>query len=167
VNQKIRDAILGEFRETSASAGHCIMADTYILHRLKPSLNPKEENEIPSTISDLASEGLIKMEKRNGLNAFVLTERGFDYIYPTDAASARTKIRQSVKDLFASMRAKVDDCIPSRAFDINIVQSLNPKEKKEIDSALGEMADEDIIRIENRSGLPVIVLTKKGFESIY
>jgi len=80
MKQKIIDLILQQFVSMSAKVGHCI-DERWILHKLVPKLNPKEQAEIDSAIGDLQADGLIDVDRRTGILALALTQKGFDTIY--------------------------------------------------------------------------------------
>jgi hypothetical protein len=60
--------------------GHCL-DERWIVHKLLPSLNPKEQDQMNSTFREMEVDGVIKIENKNGLTVLVLTQKGFDSIY--------------------------------------------------------------------------------------
>lgn len=143
------------------------MADRFIIHSLKPKLNPKEEDQIYPTIDALNKEELISVENQAGTVAWVLTQRGFDTIYPTDPDVAKAKIKEKIVNQFRSISARVGHCIDERWIIQKLIPSLNPKEQNEIDSTLREMEREGLITIGKKSEMMTIALAQHGFDTIY
>lgn len=77
---KIRTAILKQFSSSSSMVGHCL-DERWILHKLIPSLNPKEQEQLDSALKEIEIEGLFTIKQNNGMTILVLTRTGFNTIY--------------------------------------------------------------------------------------
>ncbi len=166
MNEKIKSKILDAFVAMSAQVGHCI-PDRWVLHTLIPSLNPKEQAEIQSTIDEMKNEGLITLDRRSDMPVMALSQTGYDTIYPTDPVEAKSKIRKAILNQFSSTSSRVGHCLNERWIAQNLIPSLNPKEREKLDSVLNEMAVEGLITIEKKHGMLALALTQKGFDIIY
>jgi len=77
---KIRTAILNRFSATSSKVGHCL-PERWIVQNLMPSLNPKDQEQVNSTLQEMETDGVITIERKNSMIALILTQKGFDLIY--------------------------------------------------------------------------------------
>ena len=166
MSQKIESLILDQFAAMSASVGHCI-DEWWIIHKLRPALNPKEQDEIDATIQDLIARKIITADNKSGLLVMALAQGGFDLIYPNDPDAARLKIRKSILKRFANTQSRVGHYIDERWIIHTLVQSLNPREKLEVNSAIDALVADGLITTDNRMSMTVLVLTQVGFDAIY
>jgi len=166
MKQQIAARILDQFVTMSARAGHCI-PERWILHELRPSLNPKEQMEIEPAIDDLRTQGLIEVEQRVGMRALVLTAAGYDAIYPSDPEAAKRKIREAILNGFSRSNSRVGYCLDERWILHQLVPTLSPREREQLDPVIRDMAQEGFIDLDTRRRMSVLVLTQKGFDAIY
>lgn len=166
MSPKIESLILEQFIAISAKVGHCI-DERWIIHKLRPALNPKEQQEIDSTIQDLIGREIITADNKSGLLVMALAQNGFDLIYPDDPASARSKIRGAILKRFADTQSRVGHCIDERWIIQQLLQSLNPKERLEVDATIDALVAEGLITTDQRMSMTVLVLTQAGFDAIY
>lgn len=166
MSPKIESLILEQFFTMSASVGHCI-DERWIIHKLRPALNPKEQQEIDPTIQCLVDKGIITTSERSGMLVMALTQDGFDLIYPGTPESSRSKIRGAILKRFSDTKSRVGHCIDEKWIIHNLLQSLNPKERLEIDAAIDALFVEGLITIDRRMSMTVLVLTQAGFDAIY
>ena len=61
MNEKNKSKILGAFAAMSAKVGHCI-DERWIVQKLVPPLNPKEQTEVEATLAEMKNEGLITVD---------------------------------------------------------------------------------------------------------
>ena len=166
MKEQIGQKILDQFAAMSARAGHCL-DERWILHKLKPSLNPKEQMEIDAAIDHLRTQKLIEVSRRTGMLALVLTVAGYDAIYPNDPAAAKKKIRQAILDGFSRSRSQVGHCLDARWIQHQVVPQLNPRESEQLEPAIHDMVQEGLIDVSKRSSMTILALTQKGFDAIY
>jgi len=96
-----------------------------------------------------------------------LAQNGYDTIYPTNPAAAKSKIRTAILEQFSSSSSKVGHCIDERWIVHKLIPSLNPKEQEQLDSGISEMEAEGLITVERKNSMTVLALTQKGFDTIY
>ena len=166
MSQKIESLILDQFAAMSAAVGHCI-DERWIIHKLRPALNPKEQDLIDSTIQDLIAREIITADNRSGLLVMALAQGGYDLIYPDDPDAARLKIRESILKRFADTQARVGHCIDERWILHNLLPTLNPKERLEVNATIDALVADGLITTDNRMSMDVLVLTQGGFDAIY
>lgn len=166
MKQEIAQRILDEFTRTGARVGYCI-PERWILHTLRPSLNPKEQMEIDPAIEHLREKGILEVERRSGMLALVLTETGYEALYDDDSAASLGKIRQQVLDGFARTNSRVGHCLDEKWLLHHLIPTLNPKERDLLDPAIRAMADEGLIELGKRMSMTALALTQKGFDAIY
>ena len=77
---KIRAAILNRFSSAASKVGECI-DERWIVHKLLPSLNPKEAEQVNPAIQEMKDDGLISIDKKMGMTNLILSQKGFDEIY--------------------------------------------------------------------------------------
>lgn len=164
--KKIEDAILNQFAATSSRVGHCI-DERWIVHNLARTLNPKEQDELDSTIGHMVDAGLIEASKKSGMLVLALTQKGFDFIYPDDPVAAREKIRQAILSRFASTSARVGHFLDERWIVQQLVPQLTPKEQLELDASVKSLIDDGLVTAQPGIIGTAIVLTQLGFDAIY
>lgn len=165
MSEKIKSLIKRQFVAMSAKVDHCI-DERWIMHQLRPSLNPKELTEIDAAIAELRNEGIILVDRRAGMLALALTQKGFDEIYPANPAAA-SKIRNLILGRFRDTSSKVGHCVDSRWIMHGLMPALNPREQGELDRAVQGMVDDGLIEVQEMRGMNALFLTQKGFDSIY
>lgn len=77
------------------------------------------------------------------------------------------ELAQCIMSRFKEINARVDHIIDHRWLQFNFIPSLNPKEQDLVKAAVELLISMGLITQENRAGMYCLVLTKKGFESIY
>ena len=162
--KEIADLILKQFAETNSKPNH-IIQERWINQVLLRKLNPKEQNLLNPAINDLVNEGLITTEDRRGF-CLVLTEKGFDTIYPIDENEVIENIGNTIMQQFANTNSKVNHIIDYRWINFTLSKGLNPKEKDLIENAIEKLVKDGLITTEDRHGF-CMVLTQKGFDAIY
>jgi hypothetical protein len=101
------------------------------------------------------------------MSVMVLTEQGYDAIYPDNSAAAKRRIRESILRRFSSTSSRVGHCIDERWIAQNLIPSLNPREREKIDASVQEMVTDGLITLDHRANMKVLVLTQNGFDAIY
>ena len=127
--------------------------------------NPKEQELINPAITDLVNDGLATRDDRSGF-CLVLTEKGFDAIYPIDEAKTVDDLCKKILTRFAETNSKVNHTVDIRWINFNLTKELNPKEVVLIDTAIDKLVSDGLITTEDRHGF-CMVLTQKGFDIIY
>lgn len=77
------------------------------------------------------------------------------------------KIADCFLDEFRRTHAKVNHAIDQRWIMHSLMPRLNPKEQELINSAAQLLVDQGVVMVEDRMGMKCLVLTQKGFDSIY
>lgn len=162
---EIAKHILSAFERLNTKADG-VLTDVWMYHNIYLKLNPKEQDLYESAIGQLVSEGFCKQEKRAAAECLVLTESGFDAIYPTNIDAAKKKIRLLLMGQFEKLRSRPNHVIQMNMAN-NLFRNLNPKEQQVLNVAIGEMVDDGLILFEDRSGMQCFVLTEKGYETLY
>ncbi len=162
--EDIANLILRQFAETNSKPNH-IIQERWINQVLFRQLNPKEQELLNPAISDLVNEGLITTEDRRGF-CLVLTEKGFDTIYPIDENKVIEDIGATIMKQFASTNSKVNHIVDFRWINFTLSKGLNPKENALIEKAIEKLVENGLITTEDRHGF-CMVLTQKGFDAIY
>lgn len=160
----IANLILEQFAKTNSKPNH-IIQERWINQVLLRQLNPKEQALLNPAISDLVNEGLITTEDRRGF-CLVLTEKGFDTIYPIDENKVIEDIGETIMKQFASTNSKVNYTVDFRWINFTLSKGLNPKENALIENAIERLVANGLITTEDRHGF-CMVLTQKGFDAIY
>ena len=166
MKEQIAHRILDEFVSMSARAGHCI-PERWILHSLRPSLNPKEQMEIDPAIDDLRTKGFIEVDRRMGMQALILTVAGYDAIFPDDPEAAAAQIRRAILNGFAHLNSRVGHCLDERWILHKLTPTLTPRERDQLEPAIRAMAQDGLIDLDKRLGMTALILTQKGFDAIY
>jgi predicted transcriptional regulator len=130
-------------------------------------LNPKEQILVNEAINELVQQGLVTTDNRNGTFCVVLTEKGFDHIYPIKENEVINKIGSAILFQFAKLNSKVNHIIDERWIHHNLMKTLNPKEQILVNEAINELVQQGLVTKDNRNGAFCVVLTEKGFNEIY
>ncbi|MDR2478871.1 MAG: hypothetical protein LBD48_06105 [Treponema sp.] len=77
------------------------------------------------------------------------------------------ELARCIMSRFKEINAKVDHVIDQRWLQFNFMPSLNPKEQDLVKEAIELLISMGFITGEYRVGMYCLVLTQKGFESIY
>jgi len=162
--QEISNEIMREFAKTNSKPNH-IIQDRWFSQVLAGKLNPKEQELINPAITDLVNDGLATRDDRSGF-CLVLTEKGFDAIYPIDEAKTVDDLCKKILTRFAETNSKVNHTVDIRWINSNLTKELNPKEVVLIDTAIDKLVSDGLITTEDRHGF-CMVLTQKGFDIIY
>lgn len=162
--QEIANEIMNEFARTNSKPNH-IIHQRWFTQVLVQKLNPKEQELIDPAIQDLINAGLATSEDRHGW-CLVLTEQGFDKIYPIEETITINEITQKIMSRFAETNSRVNHTVDSKWIDFNLRKELNPKEDALVDTAIEKLVTDGLITVEDRHGW-CMVLTQKGFETIY
>ncbi len=158
----IANLIMNQFVETNSKPKHVIQ-ERWINQVLLRQLNAKEQNLINPAINDLVNDGLIKTDDRSGF-CLVLTEKGFDAIYPINEDEVIERIGSIIMQQFADTNSKVNHVVDYRWINFNLSKWLNPKENALIERAIERLVENDLITTEDRHVF-CMVLTQKGFDS--
>lgn len=162
--EDIAKEIMNQFAKENSKPNHVIQL-RWITQVLIPRLNPKEQLLVNPAINDLVNDGLVTVEERSG-QCLVLTEKGFDLIYPIDENRAIENIGKMIMQRFVETKSKVNHVIDSRWINLTLLKRLNPKETALVEKAITQLVEEGLITTEDRHGF-CLVLTQKGFDSIY
>jgi len=162
----IASLIMNRFKETNSKVNH-VIDQRWIMHGLYSKLNPKEQELLNPAIGDLINSDLISMDERAGGQCLVLTEKGFDFIYPIDEQQVISNIQRTILGEFKRTNSRVNHIIQDRWISMTLVPSLNPKEQNLVEKAINELIENELISYENRNGMNCMVLQQKGFDTIY
>ncbi|GHT68678.1 hypothetical protein AGMMS50239_34260 [Bacteroidia bacterium] len=162
--QEIANEIMNEFARTNSKPNH-IIQERWFNHVLAQKLNPKEQELINPAINDLIDAGLATTDNKVGF-CLVLTEKGFDKIYPIDESKTVEKLCKKILGQFARTNSRVNHTIDSKWINSTLLNGLNPKEVVLVDAAIEKLVADELITIEDRHGW-CMVLTQKGFDTIY
>jgi predicted transcriptional regulator len=77
------------------------------------------------------------------------------------------ELARCIMGLFNKINAKVDQVVDQRWLELKFLPSLNPKERGLVKNAIELLISQGFITQANRAGMYCLVLTQKGFESIY
>jgi hypothetical protein len=162
--QEIASVIMSEFARTNSKPNH-IIQERWFTQVLSRRLNPKEQELINPAINDLVNAGLATTDDRHGF-CLVLTEKGFDEIYPIDETKTVEKLCQKILNRFAATNSRVNHTVDYKWINFNLLKELNPKESALVDQAIQKLVEDELITVEDRHGW-CMVLTQKGFDTIY
>jgi len=163
---EISAIIMRRFAETNSKPNH-VIDQRWIYHNLLNTLNPKEQELLNPAIDDLVKEKLITIEERAGGQCLVLTEKGYDLIYPIDEQQVIGKIQNVILSEFRKTNSRVNHVIQERWISMSLMPSLNPKEQELVEKSVNELIEKEQISFENRNGMNCLVLQQKGFDLIY
>lgn len=156
--EEIKSLIMDEFRRTNCKVGHCVPLRTYRMGLLR-RLNPKEQELAEDAFNELQEEGFIEY-KSDGLEAFALTQLGFDGLY--DCRSD-----EELEDIVLSKFRRMN-CREGQGYMTRILQNeysrLNPIEQDRLNELYDKLVEDGFIE---ESGNDFIKLTRKGFDRIY
>jgi hypothetical protein len=161
---EIASIIMERFRMSNSRPNHTI-DQRWLRFNLTDKLNPKEQELVNSAITDLVAYGKIAIDNRNGL-CLVLTQQGFEEIYPIADDSTKEKIRNMILTGFAKLNSKPNQILDSRWINFNLRSKLNLREMDLLEIWIDDMEKDGFITIEDRQGF-CLVLTEKGFNEIY
>lgn len=157
---------MNRFKETNSKVNH-VIDQRWLIHGLLNKLNPKEQELLNPAIGDLVDSNLISIDERAGGQCLVLTQTGFDFIYPIDEQQVIGKIQRAILEQFRKTNSRVNHVIQIKWISMTLIPSLNPKEQELVDKAINDIIDQELISFENRSGMDCLVLQQKGFDLIY
>jgi hypothetical protein len=160
--EKIRNLIIERFRTQNSRPNHII--DSWaISNNILSELNPKEKDQFDNTAKEMVEEGLITEDNRGGY-CLVLTQQGYDYIFPIDEDEAIEKIGNLILNKFRESKAKTGYLLDEWWYAQTLTKELNPKESDLRKKAVDKLTDDGYTTfVENRG----ITLTEKGFDEIY
>jgi predicted transcriptional regulator len=162
--KEIANEIMNEFARTNSKPNHVIQ-QRWFTQVLARKLNPKEQELVNPAIQDLINSGLATSEDRHGW-CLVLTEQGFDEIYPINETETVNKIAQKILNRFAETNSRVNHTVDFKWINFNLLKDLNPKEAALVDAAIQKLVTDGLITTEDRHGW-CMVLTQQGFDTIY
>lgn len=162
---EIASCFLDEFRRTHAKVDH-VIDQRWIMHSLQPRLNPKEQDLINGAVQLLVDQGVVTIELRMGMKCLVLSQKGFACIYSDNKADIVEKIRADIMAEFTHTNSKVGHAIDQRWLGLTYSPTLNPVEQKYLTEAINSLETDGLIEIKQNSTI-LLVLTQKGFDSIY
>lgn len=163
---EIAQLFLTSFHRTNSKPNH-IIDERWIRHTLMEQLNPKEQTLVNDAINELVQQGLVTTDNRNGAFCVVLTEKGFDHIYPIKENEVIEKIGSAILFQFAELKSKANHIIDKRWLHNNLMKTLNPKEQDLVNSGIDKLVERGVITTDKRNGMFCVVLTEKGFNEIY
>lgn len=161
---EIASFILDRFRTTNSKPNH-VIEQKWLNFNLIDKLNPKQQLQYEPAVADLVSEELITIEDRFG-PCLVLTQKGFDKIYPVDKDFIKNKIKDKVLDGFRRQNSKPNHSLDQRWINHSLLNELNPKEIAFVDDVIKDLVEDELITTADRFGF-CLVLTEKGFDKIY
>lgn len=164
--QEIAQLFLANFHRTNSKPNH-IIDERWIRHTLMGQLNPKEQALVNDAINELVEQGFVTTDNRNGAFCVVLTEKGYDHIYPINENEVIEKIGSAILFQFAKLNSKPNHIIEERWFQHNLIKTLNPKEQDFVNPAIDKLIKRGVVTTDNRNGMFCVVLTEKGFNEIY
>ncbi|ABG58447.1 hypothetical protein [Cytophaga hutchinsonii] len=159
---KAKSEILERFKKQKSKPNH-VIDQGVISHAIFPKLNPKEQDSFNDTLKEMYDEGLILTEQRTGAFCIVLTEKGYDTIYPINEKDAIEKIGKSIMNRFLDTNSRVGHIIDNRWLNYGLTEDLNPKEIDLIDKSISNLIKKEFI-VASQNG---ISLAQKGFDNIY
>ena len=162
---EIGQKILNRFAETKSKPEH-IIDQSWLNFNLFNKLNPKEQDLVEFAIQELVNNKLIYIDNRAGGQCLVLTEKGFNKIYPIDTEQALTQIKSRIMTRFEEQNSRPDDVIQTKWISMYLMQKLNPKEQELVNEAIKQLIQSELVLFENRSGMDCLVLTEKGYETL-
>jgi len=138
--------------------------ERWLKREILEKLNPKEQELVNPAIDNLVKEGFITIEDRRG-NCMVLTQKGYEELYPIDREKVINKIGVAILTRFAEQKSRVGHIIDERWINHNLIKKLNPREIELINDAINNIVNEGFATANNNPFS--LALTKKGFEHIY
>ena len=162
---EIADYFMNHFKKMNSKVDH-VIDYRWINFHFADRLNPKEKLLINDAVMLLKERGSITVENRAGMLCLVLTQQGFEEIYPDNKIKIINKIRYDIMNKFAINRSQVGDGLDQRWIELTYMMTLNPVEKKYVGEAVKSLHDDGLVVIQ-MSAIPVLLLTQKGFEEIY
>ena len=157
-NNKIKKDILAFLRKRSVDLGN-LFNEQIFLKKHFIEYNPKEKNVYPEVLEELVNEGIFEHKNEK----YVITEKGFDHIYPETIDMAVEQVKSDILECFRKTHSEIGHPLNEKIFDHQYRSQYNPKQKKAIGRAINKLIVEGLIEKKNGK----IVLTEKGFNVIY
>ena len=156
--EQIKSLIMDEFRRANCKVGHCVPVRNFSNGFMR-RLNPKEQDLANVALDELLEEGIIEY-KSGTLEAFALTQLGFDGLYD---CRSDDELEEIVFSMFRRMNCRVGQGFMMRSLQ-NEYHQLNPVEQERFNELLDQLVENGFIE---PSGNDFIKLTRKGFDRIY
>lgn len=164
-SQELAERLMGLFRKMNAKPTH--MLDMRQMNAsLLSKLNPKEQDLLEPAIAYLIDHQFVELGEWMNQTSLILTQIGYDYLYPLDEAEAIKRIGAAILGLFEKAQARVGHGVPLRTIQFNLVDKLNPKERNLAPAAIQRLMDEGLVT-EQDGNLPSLVLTAEGYDRLY
>lgn len=162
-----REIVFDAFRRTNSRAGHILFLRTFragIMRRM----NPEEQNSFVDALNRMIAEGLITYESGDdGMDLIRLTEDGYEQLYQR---RPDCEIAEMLMNEFRRMNYKVNQFIPMRNFNHNLIPRLNPKEQDRFVLVVNVLIRNEYIAYEDGktdSSIEGLRLCPRGYDYIY
>lgn len=76
-------------------------------------------------------------------------------------------IENIILNRFRELNSKVDNVVDQKWIQFRLMPQLNPKEQDSVNDAITLLEQNGLIEIAQRAGMLCLVLTQKGFDTIY
>lgn len=128
--------------------------------------NPRERDLLEPAITHLLDHQLVEQGEWMNQTSLVLTQAGYDYIYPLDDEVTVARIGASILHLFEKAQARENHGLPLRTINFNLLDKLNPKERSLAPAAVQRLVDKGLVT-QGEGSLPSLVLTAAGYNQLY
>jgi hypothetical protein len=163
--QVVADRIMALFVATKSRPNHAL-DERQLRFNVYNKLNPKELTEVDQAIDSLTAQGFITTDTRMGMFCLILTEQGYDHIYPLNPQEATDRISLSILAVFARQHARPNHALDYKTLRFGIFDKLPPKEHDLAPAAIEQLITQGLVTEEDRYG-KCLVLTEKGYNGLY
>ncbi|MCA8830313.1 hypothetical protein [Hymenobacter pini] len=163
--EDIEKSLLDEFKRLKSKPNHPVTY-RWIQYNYMPTLNPKQQELVEPAIASLIEQGLVTEDNRMGGKCIVLTEAGYEKIFPLDNEVSIKRVKQLILEGFAKQRSKAGHGLDQRWLNFVLGPMLSPREVDVFEEAVQSLIEDGLIE-EGTSHMNVMTLTEKGFDTIY
>ena len=163
--QDIAALIKQAFKVNNSMPNHCLDG-RWLTNNIIDKLNPKEIGFVQMAIDSLVQEGFITIEDRRG-PCMVLTNKGYEEIYPINREVVIGKIGAAILHRFAETQSNVGHIVDARWINLVLVKKYNPKEIEYINDAISDLIDKGLVKQKEDTNDLCLVLQQEGYDAIY
>lgn len=162
---EIETSILTQFKKLNSKPNHTLPM-RWVRFEFMAKLTPKEQALVIPAIDSLVHKGLITETTQMG-GCLVLTQKGFDTIFPLDPEAAIRRVKELILDGFNKRQSKVGHSLDQRWISQVLLPQLTPREVDVLDQVAEILVEEKLMTVEDRGSGVLFFLTQKGFDAIY
>lgn len=151
------------FEQNNCRPGHVIPMRNFRFGMMT-RMTHEEQGDFIDSVNNLIEDGQITYDnKRPGLDALRLTQRGYDIIYPP---ANKVEVAEKLMDMFRKQHIEAGQIITFRYINFNFFSKLNPKEQDVFEEVCNKLIYAQWIEYK-KDGLECLKLLKRGFDYIY